>query len=151
MGETFPGEKPHPPKPTQCIIKPRWLQYTCNASSYKSASPQLELGETPSSTSLANWTQLHKHLPKPSFYSDFTTWKPLVVLQNHGQNYHATCYPFLTFTFPIWENNQVKIVIPSTILSLSLDPHKSHKMSHQGSKNDLSIFYYGQDSFLTTH
>ena len=40
---------------------------------------------------------------KPSFYSDFTTWKPLVVLQNHGKNYHATCYPFLTFIFSRWK------------------------------------------------
>ena len=84
-----------------------------------------------------------QHLPKPSFYSDFTTQKPLVVLQNHGQNNHATCYPFLISTFPIRKNNQDKIVIPSTIWSLSLDPHKSHKMSHQGSRNDLPIFYYG--------
>ena len=41
------------------------------------------------------------------------------------------------------ENNQDKVVIPSTILSFSLNPHKSHKMSQQFPKNDLILSYYG--------
>ena len=74
--------------------------------------------------------KLYRHLPKPYFYSDFTTWKPLEVLQNHGQ----TSMPHVThfkFTFPIRKNNQDKVIMSSTILSLSLDLHKSHKMSRQ--------------------
>ena len=55
MGKPFQEKKkPHLPKPTQCILKSRRLQYTCNASSYRSTSPQIELEiglkETPSRT-----------------------------------------------------------------------------------------------------
>ena len=48
--------------------------------------------------------KLHKHLPKPYFYSDFTTWTPLEVWQNN----YTTCYPFLGLHFQYGKTTRIK-------------------------------------------